>query len=317
MYPIPTSPENLDTREKLDDKIRKLLLGFGISEAYNFSFMSQEEANKFNLMGEENLISLDNPLNKELTTMRTGLFPSLLKNLITNHEKGNFNIALFEIGKSFWKETSYLERKNLGILLSGSMIATNWTTGELDADFFYMKGILEELFTGLQRKDISFERSVNPFLHPGKTASLILNGVKIGFFGELHPDVMMDQDIKKPTFYAELNLDALERTPEEPISYRKRSKYPAVEREIAFIVDQDTPAGNLKEIIQKESLLIQKAEAFDVYTGKPVPEGKKSVAFSFILQAEDRTLTDEEINKIMNSIIDKAKNQLGASLREG
>lgn len=316
MRPILTIEGNFSSRERSEDVVKKLMSGFGFNEAYNFAFMNHEQFKS--VLNPDEMFTIRNPFSMEFDALRTSLFPSLINNLKTNNERSNFDVSLFEVGKVFKNVSgAFSESKNLGILLSGKVGIANWISKPETADFYYMKGIVEEFFKALKKSGkISYQADSYPYLHPGKTASILLNNEKIGYFGELHPDLVFQYDLKENAYFAEINLDQLDLAGEQRITCSRVSKYPAVERDLAFVVDRPLEAGKISEIILSQSKLVKSVKVADVYTGKPIPEGKKSVAFSFIIQSDEKTLTDEEIRGIMNGIIEQAKNKTGASLRE-
>lgn len=318
VIPAPLTLENFDTSIRFEDIIRDSLVGMGLTEAYNFSFMSPKAVEVYNLLNEDEVIHLKNPLTYDYTAMRTNLFSSLSNNLKNNNEKSHFDIALFEIGRAFSKKNEDLfERKKLGIILSGNITAVNWASKNNKFDFYYLKGIVDELLTVLKIDDIDYTRTEIAFLHPGKIAEIKVGGETIGYLGEVHPEVKEELGLKEDSLYAELDVYLLEELDKRKVEYKAISKFPASLKEIAFIVDESLEAREIEKIIWDESKLIQAVNVYDVYKGKPIAEGKKSIGFSFLLQSVERTLTDEEIATIMNSIINKANSRLGAQLREG
>ncbi len=325
IYSINVNKDNFKAEENTDHKIRNFFHSFGINEAYNFSFSNEVLVKKFNLLEDKNVFKLKNPLNQDYDTLRTGLFPSLISNLKMNNDKGNQNVALFEIGKAFWcldnsidpEYDNFTEKKKLGIILSGEISESNWALKSEEYDFYFLKGILQELLISLRKSNlISYKAGLISFLHPGKTAYVYSDDNILGFMGEIHPDVKNEYGMKRNCVYAEIDFDLLEQIKEDKLKYSIVSKYQDVEREIAFIVDSNVEAAEIEVIIANESKLIKKIDVYDVYKGNPIPEDKKSIAFKFILQADDKTLTDNEIHKIMDSIINKAGKKVGATLRE-
>lgn len=318
---VSMNQEHFNTHMPLENQVKKLLLGMGYHEAYNFSFMNQESVKKFNLFSQDKILTIKNPLNKEFDVLRTGLFASLFQNFISNQDKGHFDVFLFEIGKTFWMENptnkAITEKKKLGILASGLLKPKNWATPLQKVDFYDVKGVVEELFLALKKgENLAFQRGEIAFLHPGKTALILNNKNPIGFIGEIHPDILIEYQIKESIVYAEIDFEALQEIKSKVVVSQKASRFQWVERELAFIVDKNFEAEELRKIILNSSSLVKSCQVFDVYQGAPVPPDKKSIAFSFILQSFEKTLVDEEIHAIMDSIIKKAE-ALKAYLREG
>ncbi|RUM43235.1 MAG: phenylalanine--tRNA ligase subunit beta, partial [Desulfurobacterium sp.] len=153
------------------------------------------------------------------------------------------------------------------------------------------------------------------YLHPGQSAKVVVKGEAVGFIGKLHPDILEKLDVKQDIFIGELNIGKLlELSKDGKISFKQIPKFPPVTRDIAVLVSTNTPVGELEKIIRGSAKYLEKLKLFDVYMGKGIPEGKKSVAFSLVFRSPEKTLSDEEINKILNGII-KALEKSGATLR--
>jgi len=318
IYPIRFSVENFEAKERTEDKIRNFLVHLSLTEAMNFTFAKRGDLVKINPLEESKIITIKNPLSADYDSLRNSIFYSLMGNLKNNNENGNTDVSLFEIGNIFSQNQDKIsEDKKLGIIQSGYIMTPNWAGGKEKVSFYHLKGLLEELFDVLKIKEIRFEKDSVSFLHPGKTASFYLGSKKIGLIGEVHPDMVELYDLKETPVYAELELNEILNERKEIIRFKKISKYQAVEREISFIMSKDSEAGKILGLIQNESPLVISASIKDIYSGKPIPEDKRSISYSFVLQSDERTLTDEEIKKIMDSIIKKSSVQFGASLREG
>ena len=184
-----------------------------------------------------------------------------------------------------------------------------------DEDFFTLKGIIEDLCISLGAHT-QYERSNETYLHPGRQALVKANNVPCIVFGEVHPEVAENYGIEKRVYVAEIELDKLLDINKRKTVYKPLPKFPAVERDFAFLCDKDISVGTLEQAITKGAgRLLEKIVLFDIYEGSQIPEGKKSVAFSVFLRSNEATLTDEQINKATENIIDKLE-KVGAELRK-
>jgi phenylalanyl-tRNA synthetase beta chain len=252
--------------------------------------------------------------------MRTSLVPGLIKNVILNLNHQEQDIRLFEIGKAYLPiENSELPNEITKIAATATGKRTPEFWGKEEFDFFDFKSILEKGFEALQIwDDVKFENAQEiRFLHPGKSVKLVIDNVEIGYMGELHPDLNEKLGISKKLYVSEIDLDKTTTfSKEKSKSFKPLPKFPSVRRDIALIIDESTPVGKILEEIDKiKSDLIEDAAIFDVFTGSPVEEGKKSVAVSLHLRAADKTLTEEEINKVQEKTLKKLGLALGAELR--
>jgi len=187
-----------------------------------------------------------------------------------------------------------------------------------NTDFYDLKGIVEELFDnlGIKNYDIMAEKD-NPTFHPGRTASVSINGKNAGVFGEINPQVSENFEAPERTYIGIFDIQLLVQNSAVERKYKPLPKYPAVTRDIAMLVRDEITVKQIDQIIrQRGGKILEDAVLFDVYKGKQVPEGMKSIAYSITFRAEDRTLTDEDVNKAMQKIIDSLKNNLDAQLRE-
>ncbi|MDF2675281.1 MAG: phenylalanyl-tRNA synthetase beta chain, partial [Clostridiales bacterium] len=186
-----------------------------------------------------------------------------------------------------------------------------------NADFFDLKGIVENLMEEFNIKNYRILSSNNDSMHPGRTAELIINNKRIGWLGEAHPDMLDNYDVPVRVYIAELNFDemAIQSNPE--IIYRALPKYPSVSRDIAVVVDEEITAGQIEEIIRnKGGKTIEDVKLFDIYRGSQIEKGYKSMAYAITYRSDEKTLTEEEIAKVHNKILNSLANQVGASLRQ-
>lgn len=295
----------------------------GFNEAVNFSFLAPEYLNLFDK--EENFVKILNPISADMAWMRTSLFPSLIKNMQTNRNHGYSSIKLFELApvyKSSGKEKHAEERLHLSLGVMGDYNDAAWINMPKPDTFFYLKGILENIFqTFYIRSEYSRAEDLS-FLHPGKSAYIYINGKNAGFIGALHPDYMEKLDIKTPCYIAELDFNMMtdeavlrNDSAKSGLKYKKISRFPSVERDIALVVKSKVNAGDLLKTVRESSPLITEAKIFDVFEGKPINFGFKSVAIRINFTDSEKTLRDDEINPIIEDMLKNLEKLHGAVLR--
>lgn len=302
------------TREQmLVEKIKNIFLSCGLSEVITTSFIGSKDFDMINLPQNSplrNAVKIMNPLGEDQSLMRTTLIPSLLNVAYTNFSRKVEEFGVFEISRIFIPKN--LPLKELPIETKTAAISMYGR----DVDFYSIKGIVENIFNQLNIKNVKYVRTVNPVYHPGRVAQIILDGNVLGIIGEIHPDVLENYDISTRVYAGELNIDMILQSTNIDKKYRPLPKYPAVERDIAVLVDSDIFVSDIEEVILEEGMgLIDKIKLFDVYKGKNIPENKKSVAYSIWYRSSERTLTDEEVNIVHNRIIETLSQKLGARLR--
>jgi phenylalanyl-tRNA synthetase beta chain len=313
-YPLMHSEVERNYEPFRINRVKELLADLGLTEAINYSFIGKSLYEKFSLE-TEGLVKIKNPLSEEWVFMRDRLFPSLVNNLVNNIKRNEKDAFLFEVARVFLPEGEELpkEELHLSIALTGKVPTELFKKREVD--FYDLKGIVQELLSFL-RLTGEFKREEGiPFMHPGQCASVKVKGETVGFLGKLHPDVNEKFEVNQPIFVAEFNLEKLlSLAREEKTSYKPVAKFPPVKRDLAVVVDRETPVAQIERVIREKGKNLEKLELFDVYEGKGIPEGKKSVAFSLTFRAPDRTLSDEEVNKVLADIIDELA-KIGANLR--
>ena len=295
----------------LDDKVKALLCACGMYEIVTYSFISGHAIDTLNLADDDErrkAIVIRNPLGDEYSTMRTQLVTSMLSVLSTNINRKNDAARFFEVSKRFvpkklpLKEQPY-ELKTLCLGMYGK-----------DEDFFTLKGIVEAVLK-LCGVDAKFERSNEPYLHPGRSACAVCNGNLLAVFGEVHPDTADQYNIGVRTYVAEIYLSQLLNNKKSLAIYEPLPRFPAVNRDLALLCSSDVPVGDLIEIIKNSGgKLLENVSLFDIYEGEQIPAGKKSLAFNLVLRSKEGTLTDEQIETVMKKIISKLSDA-GAKLR--
>jgi phenylalanyl-tRNA synthetase beta chain len=313
----------LNPRDKLRDMAREIMLSAGLSEAINYSFYNPDWFDMIMLPDDDprrRTMKLRNPLSEEQSVMRTTLVPSLLENVSWNIRHQVREVRLFELAKTFWPETDDpnelpVEREMLGGVLSGSMSSGTWCDPEREPDFFDLKGIVEELLDRFGVRGLRFVRSKEPFLHPGRSADLILKDGGVGFIGEVHPDVLERWDIPQRVYIFELDFDALVEESDLTRRFAQIPQFPKVTRDIALLVDRDLPAERVTELIRTFSPLVSSVRMFDLYEGDRIPAGYKSLAYSIDFVSYERTLTDEEVEEEIKRLLEVLNEEVGAKLR--
>jgi phenylalanyl-tRNA synthetase beta chain len=299
-------------------RVRQLMAGYGFQEVVNFSLTSQDVMGKLRPDGESRIkpVKLANPLSSEQDCLRTSLRSGILKALADNrrHEEGA--IRLFELGRVYRqrKETELpYEPEMLSVVLSNSTISGGWKAGQETFDFYYAKGLMEALLSALGIT-ADYQVGEDEGLRPGSQAFVVVENIPLGVIGELHPKVAHAFELEGPVFVCEINLTSLFRHCEGHGEYHPVPRYPAIVRDLAIVVENKVTHKLIAEIIAGFPL-VKDVQLFDVYSGKQVGEGKKSLAYRLTFQSAEQTLTDEEANKVQQQILDKLSSKLGATLR--
>ncbi|MBY6930814.1 phenylalanine--tRNA ligase subunit beta [Clostridium botulinum] len=312
IFSVATSREPKYRKRLLDDKVVMLATGSGLNQSISYSFVSPKVFDKINVPEDSelrNVVKIKNPLGEDYSVMRTTTIPSMMECLGRNYSRNNDYVRLFEMAKIYIKnedETKIpTERNILTIGMYG------------DCDYLDLKGAVENIVEGLGIKNSKYEReSENVSYHPGKTAKLVIGKNVVGTLGEVHLDVTENYGIDVPCFIAELNLDALYESADMDRKYKALPKFPAVTRDIALLVEDSILVQEIEECIRKAGgNLVEKVQLFDIYKGKQIPDGKKSIAYAIAYRA-DKTLTDKEVNKVHDKILRSLEYKLGATLRD-
>jgi len=296
------------------DRARDLLVDRGYQEAITFSFVDAETQQAF-MPGSE-MITLQNPISSELSVMRGTLWCGLIKAAEHNVNRQQNRVRLFETGLRFIRpEGQVLQQKMLAGVALGSAHPEQWGEASRAADFFDIKADVEALFA-LTGCAAFFVPSEHPALHPGQTAEIVAsNGQRIGLIGMLHPNLEKQFGFDSRVFLFELDQDAL--LAKQKAQFKPLSKYPSVRRDLALIVKEEVTAEQITTCVSElQEPALQTAVPFDVYRGKGVDAGHKSIALSLTLQDYSQTLTDSEIDAIVCKLLENLKNKIGAKLRD-
>ena len=297
---------------------KRIMAGNGFDELVTFSFMNSKSAENFTII--KDALTLQNPISQELDYMRPSIIPNLLDAVVKNHARSIYDLAFFEVGPIF--EGSNIEDEKLACsaLICGN-IEANINTGIRDADIFDIKAAFEKMLLELGFSMDHMQLSIDnlpSYLHPTRSSNVMLGKNCLGWFGEIHPSLLQKYDITKRVVAFEMNLSLI---PEARFKYGKRdsfivSDFQPVIRDFAFVMDRDMQVGPVLTFIGgMDKKLIRDVDIFDIYTGDKIESDKKSVALKVTIQADDRTLGEEELNALQNSIVSKVSEKFSCSLR--
>jgi phenylalanyl-tRNA synthetase beta chain len=302
--------------EEAQEKLRQAMTGLGVDEAMTYSFLLRTEAEKF-LAGDRQALELLNPLSEELAVLRPYLIATLLHSLAYNLNRKNFDTWLFETGGVFWREPNQpvCEERHLGAVFSGNVEAPSWVGASRPLGVFDIRGFLAEIGQRLRMPELQFTPlQKHKFLQSGWQVAC--NGQSLGIAGELASDLLKVYDIDTPVFAFELNIDNLPNLIDWQRTAKAVPRFPASERDIAIIVGKEVPAEIVTAAIRAVGGdFLESVRLFDLYIGKQIPAGKKSLALSLTFRAADRTLQDEEVDNWQRRIVQHLQQEVGAQLR--
>ena len=310
---LPVFPSKPGSYDKVTRQIRNKMISLGLNETLSYILVNDKEAKMYST-DEYEIVSLLGPMTEERNTLRYSIIPSLVKIYEYNKARSLKDISIFEIGKGFAKHgEEFKEESKLCALMTGEYgLGINHKT---QVDFYVIKGVAEELLDYLgygNRYSFVVKENFPKEFHPYQTAYISVNNDIVGIIGRLHPNIS-----KEPTFVMEINLDKLLDKKVGKMKFKEISKFPSVKKDIAVIIDKEKTSGEVAMAIKKAaSNLLTKVELFDVYTGANIDENKKSLAYSLTFEDSKKTLTDEEINKEMEKIIEFLSKKLNAELRK-
>jgi len=318
-----TNPGVPDRSRDAVSLVKDLLISGGYTEVVNYSFINPAEFDRLMLPDDDyrrKVITLQNPLTVEQSVMRTTLVPSLLGNLAWNLSRGMRDIKFFEVSRVFLASGPGLPDEPLRVagISSGSRTGRLWDGRDGMVDFYDLKGAVEQIMEAMGVDGAVYKAAPEvPFLHPGKAAWLVVGGREAGFLGMLHPDVAAAYGLPVDAYVFELDFQALIDMGAEVPRYGPLPKYPAVDRDVAVIISDDVTSMSVLKTIESLKLdLLKDIVLFDYYAGKPIPKGKKSLAYNITYRSPGRTLTDEEVNDVHAKVVAALKDKLGAEIRE-
>ncbi|HZH61754.1 MAG TPA: phenylalanine--tRNA ligase subunit beta [Metabacillus sp.] len=311
-------PGKLTEYQEKRRKVRRFLEGTGLYQAITYSLTSEEKAAKYALEVSE-LTKLALPMSEERSVLRLSLLPHLLDALRYNLARQIDQVSLYEIGSVFLsegKDVQPVEKERVSGAITGLWHSHSWQGEKKPVDFYVAKGIIDGLVDLLGLTDqIQYKQSKREGMHPGRTADIYLGEKLVGFVGQVHPTVQKELDLTE-TYVFELSLVDLLTTNVEETRYESIPRYPSITRDIALVVNKDVVAGEIEKIITKAGgNMLKEVAVFDLYEGDRLEEGKKSVAFSLRYFDPERTLTDEDVSKTHQKVLDAVEEKLGATLR--
>lgn len=306
--PVPETVLNLQN-------VKTRLVDAGYQEAITYSFVSPVLEKK--LMLQQHPLVLKNPISSDLSTMRTNHWPGLLQAFLHNYARQQHRVRLFEVGLCFINDQEKIKQEQrLGGLCTGPLYPEQWAEARRAVDFYDVKNDLMDVLalTG-DHDSYRFETFEHPALHPGQAAAIVKQQRVIGMIGALHPSIAQELDINQSLYLFDLSLDSI--MDMSLPTYETLSKFPAIKRDLALVVAQDVQAQRLKEkILKMGGDLLKNVQIFDIYQGKGIETGKKSIALSLTFQHLSRTLVDTEINESMQNIINALYKDFNATLRD-
>lgn len=306
----------LNARQLLRRKIRNLLSNQGLYEALTYTLISKQLDTDALMPLSNEAIKLVSPMSEERAIIRSSIIPSLLGSVAYNANRSNKDIALFEISNVY--RSSQVEER-LALAISGNLQETRWLKQSVPADYYTLKGLIEALcdqlgYSAARLKFATNNQDIKHF-HPYQSACVYLDNKLFGIFGLIHPQFAADYNVDKVVI-GEFNLELLLKLKSAKIRFKEISKYPAITRDFALVVERSIKAEEIISSITKSGhAIISNVEVFDVYTGEHVALNQKSIALTVTFQSDNKTLTDEEINEVCVKITENLKNNLNAELR--
>ncbi|MAX51188.1 MAG: phenylalanine--tRNA ligase subunit beta [Methylophaga sp.] len=295
------------------ERLQNLMVDRGYHEAVTYSFV-EPKIQQLLAQDDSAPIKLANPISSDLSVMRTSLWPGLVQAMVYNANRQHDRIRLFEVGRVFKGTLNDIAQpRQIGGLIYGSNYAEQWSQKPREVDFFDIKADVEALLA-LGGGQVRFEKESHPALHPGQSARVYKNDEAIGWLGAIHPKLNKSLDIDGKVYVFELSLNELVDSvvPE----FETLSKFPALRRDLALLVDDAVNAGQIEDCLSKiDSDILKSFQLFDVYSGEGVELGKKSLAVAFILQHKERTLTDDEVDSLLKTVTETLSQKLNATIR--
>jgi len=309
--------------QRLERKVRDLLVAHGLSEVVNYSFINSNVYDLI-LLGEDDQrrsgVKILNPLSEDQSVMRTTLLPGLLETAARNASFRLLNLQLFEMrriylpcsGEDLPREPVYAAG-----LLSGARDPEGWSRNLELVDFFDVKGLLENVLESLAIEQVTFGvGDLEPYFHPGKACCVYAGQELLGSFGELHPTVQENYGFERPVYYFELDFEKLVAVSRDVTSVSPPPRFPETFRDIAMLIGDDVDAGKVVECIRSNKIAeMEGVEIFDLYTGPNIPPGQKSIAVRVRYRSSERTLTDDEVNRFHQRVVECLLKKINISIR--
>lgn len=320
---VASRPGALTERQRITREIKRFLEGIGLFETVTYSLTNKSFVQK--LISPEiqashpEAVQIAMPLTEDHQYLRLSLLPEMLKTLTYNRARKQHDLAFFELGSIFVTQEKKLteqpkEEERLAGALTGLWLDHEWQQEKKQVDFFVVKGILEALFDFLELK-VEYKRMRHPDLHPGRSAEIFYKDQTIGFIGQIHPQLEKEMDLNQ-VYVFDLNMERIFNAHHSVPSFTPVPKYPAIARDVAFVLDENIPAGEVQDLIEElGSPLVKDIHVFDLYKGEHLPEEKKSIAYNLIYQDPHKTLTDAEVEESFQAIIQAVNDKFNAYVR--
>ena len=300
----------LNVEQRNVENLKNLLIGFGYNEIITYSFVSEKEFDIYGLP-KDSVVRILNPISEDMSVMRVSLLPSAIRAAIYNINRQNYDGKLFEFAKTYFPQSLPVtdlpdEKEVLAFVSFGN-----------SEDYFSVKGVTDGILDAFCfGKEIKYVRSAEKFMHPTRSADIYVDGEKVGYVGQIHPDVLATAGVDKPLYGGEIKYYLLKKHFNDKISAKQISKFPSVERDLAVILDEEIPCEQVISTIKKYGgRNLEKVSLFDLYRGNQVEEGKKSMAFNLVFGSNERTLNVKEVDDAIDKILKNLKNELNAELR--
>ena len=293
---------------KIRKEITKRLRMLGLNETKTYTLVSPIISGKFNYDSKQPVI-LPNPMSQDKSVVRTSIIPSLMNVYEYNNARNISNILLYEIAKTY--DINYTEDMKVAMLVKGNYVENTWGHNAIKCDFYTLKGIIENLLTYLGFKNrYSFVKASLPDMHPGMSASILIDKEVVGVIGRVHPSYN-----KNEIYVSELSITKLYNKTVKPIKFKEASKYPDIVKDVAFVVPTDMESEVIrKQIISSGGRLLTNVDVFDLYPN--ITDNYKSLAYKLTFSDSSRTLTDEEVMAVFNKIIDEVTSKCNVKIRD-
>ena len=317
-----TTVGKLSKEQNITEVIRNVMISSGLNEVVTLAFSSPKNLDLFKVASDDPLrqaVVIQNPLAEDHSNLRTTLVPGLLSVLSRNYARRTKDMGIFEVATIFKAKAEAAlpeERVVLALAAMGQSVST-WNQKGQAYDFFALKGILETLFDTLGLTGLSYAaEKVNPSFHPGRTATISAAEQSLGILGQLHPDVVENFELPDGVIACQIDITDILKITNLQKLYQPLPKFPAIERDLAFVAKEDLKAEAILALIKRSAgSLLKEVTIFDVYQGKQIEAGYKSMAFTLKYQASDRTLTDEEVNLVQAKLAVELRDKMGVEIR--
>lgn len=316
--PATSTTGGLSESQKMRRVMRAYLEGAGLNQALTYSLTSKKDATRLALTNE-NTVALSMPMSEEHSHLRTSIVPQLIRSASYNIARKNTDVALYEMGTVFFAtegDNLPIEQEHLAGLITGNWQENDWQKASKPVDFFVLKGIVEGLVKKLGIKaELVWKQTEKEELHPGRTASIYIEGKEIGYLAGLHPALEASVDLKE-TYVFEINVEALLAASKEKIVYHPIPRYPEMTRDLALLVDKETDHAMIEQVIKAHGgNLLVNIELFDIFEGESIGENKKSLAYTLTFLDNERTLVEDDVQKATNKVIEALQEKLNAIIR--